>query len=279
MEEFKKGVAQFISTLTNYAPKIVIAFVILFIGIWVIKHIVRQLKSVLVKMKIDLSLIPFFTSSTRVLLYIMLLLTFASIIGLETTSFIALLGAAGLAIGLALQGSLTNFAGGVLILIFKPFKIGDFILSNGVTACVNEIRLFHTVLHTFDNRIVILPNGVLSNNMIINYSKSETRLVEWVFCISYADNIEFARKLIENVIFTDSRVINKSAPFIKVSALADNSVNLLVRAEVLQKDYWDVLYLYNEKIKMRFDKEGIHFPFPQHEVHLSNSIENQLLQK
>jgi len=167
----------------------------------------------------------------------MLLLTFASIIGIETTSFIALLGAAGLAIGLALQGSLTNFAGGVLILIFKPF------------------------------------------NMIINYSKSETRLVEWVFCISYSDNIESARKLIANEIFTDNRVINQSDPFIKVSALADNSVNLLVRAEVLQKHYWDVLYLYNEKIKLRFDQEGIHFPFPQHEIHLSDSIENQLLQK
>ena len=148
-----------------------------------------------------------------------------------------------------------------------------------MTACVNEIRLFHTVLHTIDYRIVILPNGVLSNNMIINYSKSETRLVEWIFCISYSDSIESARKLIANEIFTDSRVINQSEPFIKVSALADNSVNLLVRAEVLQKYYWDVLYLYNEKIKLRFDQEGIHFPFPQHEVHLSDSIENQLLQK
>jgi small conductance mechanosensitive channel len=272
MEEFKTSTAQLITYLVNYAPRVISALIILLLGIWIIKITVRKLRSVLVKGKLDNSWAPFLTSATNALMYIILILSVASIVGIETTSFIAVLGAIGLAIGLALQGSFSNFAGGVMILLFKPLKIGEYIQANGVVGRVTEIQLFQTTLQTYDNKIVILPNGLLSNNMIINYSRSKTRLVEWVFSIGYEDNIEEARKLITDEIFTDSRVINKSNPFISVTALTESTVNITVRAEVKQNDYWDVLYQYLEKVKVRFDKEGIHFPFPQQDIHVIDEI-------
>ena len=218
--------------------------------------------------KLDNSWAPFFTSATSAIMYIMLILSVASVVGIETTSFIAVLGAAGLAVGLALQGSFSNFAGGVMILMFKPLKIGEYIRANGVVGKVTEVQLFQTTLQTYDHKIIILPNGLLSNNMIINYSRSKTRLVEWVFSIGYDDNIEQARKLIIEEIFSDARVISKTNPFICVTALTESTVNITVRAEVKQNDYFDVLYEYLEKVKVRFDKEGIHFPFPQQDVHV-----------
>ena len=268
MEGFKSGITQLVSVLVNFAPRVISAIVVLFVGIWIIKLVVRKLRSVLVKGKMDNSWAPFFTSATSATLSIMLILTVASIVGIETTSFIAVLGAIGLAIGLALQGSFSNFAGGVMILMFKPLKIGEFIQANGIIGCVTEIQLFQTTLKTYDHKIIILPNGLLSNNMIINFSRSKTRIVEWVFSVGYEDNIEHARKFIIDEIFTDERVINKSTPFISVTALTENSVNITVRAEVKQNDYWDVLYQYFEKVKLRFDREGIHFPFPQRDIHI-----------
>lgn len=272
MEDFKSSTTQLVSALVNYAPRIVSAIVILLFGIWIIKLIVRKLRSVLVKGKLDNSWAPFFTSATNATMYIMLILSVASIIGIETTSFIAVLGAIGLAIGLALQGSFSNFAGGVMILLFKPLKIGEFIQANGVIGCVTEIQLFQTTLQSYDNKIIILPNGLLSNNMIVNYSRAKTRLVEWIFSIGYEDNIEQARLLIIDVIFTDDRVLNKAKPFISVTSLTDSSVNITVRAEVKQNDYWDVLYQYFEKVKVRFDQEGIHFPYPQQEIRILDKI-------
>ena len=272
MEDFKTSTAQLITSLVNFAPRIVSALVILLFGIWIIKFIVRKLRSFLVKGKLDNSWAPFFTSATSALMYIMLILSVASIVGIETTSFIAVLGAIGLAIGLALQGSFSNFAGGVMILLFKPLKIGEYIRANGVVGRVTEIQLFQTTLQTYDNKIIILPNGLLSNNMIINYSRSKTRYVEWVFSIGYEDNIEQARKLIIDEIFSDPRVLTKSDPFISVTALTESTVNLTVRAEVKQNDYYDVLYQYLENVKVRFDKEGIHFPFPQQDIHVIEEI-------
>ena len=268
MEEFKSSSDQLISILVNYAPRIVSALAILLIGFWVIKLIVRKLKVILVKANLDNSWIPFFASATNLTLYILLILSVASLIGLQTSSFIAILGAAGLAIGLALQGSFSNFAGGVMILLFKPVKVGEFIESNGVKGIVNNIHLFNTSLQSVDNKIIMVPNGVLSNNIIVNYSRSKTRFVEWTFSIGYEDNIEQARKLIVEEIFADDRVLNKTKPFIAVADLAVSTVNILVRAEVKQGDYWDVLYQGFERVKVRFDQEGIHFPFPQQDVHI-----------
>jgi len=275
MEDFEASTVQLINSLVNYAPRVVSALVILIFGIWIIKLIVRKLRSVLVKGKLDNSWAPFFTSASNAVMYILLILSVASIIGIETTSFIAVLGAIGLAIGLALQGSFSNFAGGVMILLFKPLKIGEYIKANGVVGLVTEIQLFQTTLQTYDNKIIILPNGLLSNNMIINYSRSKTRFVEWVFCIGYEDNIGQARKLIIEEIFTDSRVINKSNPFVSVTALTESTVNITVRAEVKQNDYWDILYQYLEKVKVRFDQEGIHFPFPQQDIHVIEDVKSK----
>jgi len=272
MEEIKSTKDQLVTLLIDYAPRIISAIVILLVGIWIIRLIVRKLKSILVKGDMDSSWAPFFTSVTSVTLYILLILSVAAIIGIQSTSFIALLGAVGLAIGLALQGSFSNFAGGVMILMFKPVKIGEYIETNGVAGTVNDIHLFNTTLQTYDKRIIIVPNGVLSNNIIINYSRSKTRFVEWMFSISYDDNIEQARKLIIDEVFTDPRVMNKAKPFISVADLADSSVNILVRAEVKQNDYWDVLYQGFERVKVRFDLEGIHIPYPQQDIHIREKI-------
>ena len=272
MEEFKTSTDQLVSILVNYAPRVVSAIVILVLGIWIIRVIVRKLRSVLVKGELDSSWAPFFTSVTNVTLYILLILSVASIIGIQTTSFIAVLGAVGLAIGLALQGSFSNFAGGVMILMFKLVKIGEYIETNGILGKVNDIHLFHTTLQSYDNRIFVVPNGVLSNNIIINYTRAKTRFVEWTFGISYNDNIEQARLLIIDVIFTDDRVLNKATPFIFVANLGASSVNILVRAEVKQKDYWDVLYQGFERVKVRFDQEGIHIPYPQQDIHIIEQV-------
>ncbi len=274
MEEFKISVAQLVSVLVNFAPRVVSAIVVLIFGIWFIRFVVRKLRKYLVQGRLDNSWAPFFTSATNATMYLMLILTVASIVGIETTSFIAVLGAIGLAIGLALQGSFSNFAGGVMILLFKPLKIGEYIQANGVIGCVTEIQLFQTTLQTYDNKIIILPNGLLSNNMIVNFSRSKTRFVEWVFSIGYDDNIQQARKFVVDEIFGDNRVINKAKPFIRVSALTENAVNITVRAEVMQNDYWDVFYEYLEKVKVRFDHEGIHFPFPQQDIHIIQDVQN-----
>ncbi len=254
----------------EYAPRILLAGLTLIAGIMLIKPLVRRMKSVLQKREVDPSLIPFLASMTNALLYAMLIIAVASMIGIQTTSFITILGAAGLAIGLALQGSLANFAGGVLILFFKPFKVGETIESNGVLATVTEIQIFHTILQSYDNKIIVLPNGTLSNNMIINYSRSETRLVEWVFGIGYSDNIDHARQIILDEIFTDPRVLNSHDPFIYISSLGESSVNIKVRAEVKQEDYWPLFFTMNERIKLRFDQQGIQIPFPQREIHIVN---------
>ena len=275
MEDFKSTTDQLVSLLNNYAPRIVSAIVILLLGIWIIRLITRRLRSFLVKGELDSSWAPFFTSVTNATLYILLILSVASIIGIQSTSFIAILGAVGLAIGLALQGSFSNFAGGVMILMFKPVKIGEYIETHGVLGKVNDIHLFHTTLQTLDNRVIMVPNGVLSNNIIINYSRAKTRFAEWTFSIGYDDNIELARKLIIDEIFSDARVQNKAKPFIRVADLADSSVNILVRAEVKQNDYWDVFYQGYEKIKIRFDQEGIHFPYPQQEIYIMDKDKPQ----
>lgn len=272
MQDFKTTTDQLVSILINYAPRIVSAIVILILGFWIIKLIVRKLRSVLVKGEMDSSWAPFFASATNVILYILLILSVASIIGIQTASFVAILGAIGLAIGLALQGSFSNFAGGVMILMFKPIKLGEYIESNGVAGKVNDIHLFNTTLQSYDNKIIMVPNGVLSNNVIINYSRAKTRFVEWTFGIGYDDSIEQVRKLIIEEIFTDDRVINKAKPFVSVADLASSSVNILVRAEVKQKDYWDVLYIGFERVKVRFDKEGIHIPFPQQDIHIIEQV-------
>jgi small conductance mechanosensitive channel len=251
-----------------YVPKLLLAIVTLIVGFIVIKKLVGFLRSKLEKTNADPSLIPFLSSIIRAVLIIVLIISVAEMVGVETTSFIAVLGAASLAIGLALQGSLSNFAGGVLILLMKPFEVGDVIEAQGVTALVSEITLFHTVLKSFDNKTIILPNGPLYNDKIINYSTEPERVVEWVFGISYDDDIDKARSIIKDVIYSDPRVLNRDEPFINLAELADSSVNFKVRARVTQGDYWAVFFEMTENIKKAFDTQGINIPYPQVDAHV-----------
>ena len=196
------------------------------------------------------------------------LISVASMIGIETTSFIAILGAAGLAIGLALQGSLGNFAGGVLVLLFKPFKVGDFIDAQGVAGTVSEIQIFNTIIKTPDNKVIIVPNGAVYNGVITNFSKEATRRVDFVFGIGYGDDIKKAKEVIARLVDADERAMKDPAPTIVVSELADSSVNISCRVWVNASDYWGVFFDLTENVKLTFDAEGISIPFPQQDVHM-----------
>jgi small conductance mechanosensitive channel len=255
-----------------YIPKFILAVLTLLIGLWLVSKFTALIRRTLTARNIDPSLTPFLSSIIKIALVIMVLISVASMVGIETTSFVAVLGAAGLAIGLALQGSLSNFAGGVLILFLKPFRVGDVIEAQGVTASVTEIQIFHTYLRTFDFKVIILPNGNLANDKIINYSREKTRIVEWVFGISYSDNIDLAKSIIREVVFSDPRVLNVENPYVNVLALADSSVNIRVRAEVLQENYWQFFFDMNEQVKKAFDAQGITIPFPQRDVHLHQAM-------
>jgi small conductance mechanosensitive channel len=262
---------QLIDLLIKYAPQVAGALLILIIGWIIINAGVKFLRKIMRKREVDESLIPFLGSLFNVALKTMLLISVAQMVGVEATSFVAVLGAAGLAIGLALQGSLSNFAGGVLILLFRPYKVGDVIEAQGVIAAVHAIQIFNTILKTYDNKTIIIPNGALSNDKIINYTTEDTRLVEWVFGIGYEDEIDKAKNVLQEIIFSDSRIIDKDAPFIKLAELGDSSVNFKVRARVKTEDYWDVFFDMTERVKKAFDEKGISIPFPQRDVHLYNN--------
>lgn len=251
-----------------YVPKFILAILVLIIGLALIKRLVNFLKSILTKRNLDPSLVPFLSGIIKVVLIVMLVISVAGMVGIQTTSFVAVLGAAGLAIGLALQGSLSNFAGGILILIIRPFKVGDVIEAQGVIALVTEIQIFHTVLKSYDNKTIIIPNGPLYNDKIINYSTEPTRLVEWVFGIGYSDDLDKAREIIKNIVYNDDRVIDKEEQYIKLSELGSSSVNLKVRARVNQPDFWSLFFDVNESVKKAFDREGITIPFPQVDAHI-----------
>lgn len=251
-----------------YVPKLLLAILTLIIGLWIINRMTGGVRKALNKRAVEPSLVPFLTGIIKALLVVVLIISIAEMVGVETTSFIAVLGAAGLAIGLALQGSLSNFAGGVLILIMKPFRVGEVIEAQGVTASVSEIQIFHTVLKSYDNKTIILPNGPLYNDKIINYSTEPTRTVEWVFGIGYDDDIDKARQVIKDTVFNDDRVLNADSPFINLAELADSSVNFKVRALCNQADYWALFFEKTEAVKKAFDTNGITIPYPQIDAHL-----------
>jgi len=251
-----------------YLFNIVLAILTLIVGLWIINRVVKAIRTTLSKREVDPSLVPFLSGIIKALLIVMLLISIAEMVGVETTSFVAVLGAAGLAIGLALQGSLANFAGGILILILKPFKVGDVIEAQGVIAGVTEIQIFHTLLKTYDNKVIILPNGKLYNDKIINYSIEPTRKVEWIFGVSYDDDIDKVKEVIREVIFTDERVLDRDTPYINLAEMADSSVNFKVRALVKQEDLWNVYFEKMEGIKKAFDANGITIPYPQLDAHL-----------
>ena len=265
---FQAILDQLISIIVAYGPKLIGAIVVWIIGSWLIKRTGKILSKGLEKRKIDESLRPFLKKLFEVLLKVLLAISVLGMLGIEMTSFIAILGAAGLAIGMALSGSLQNFAGGVLILFFKPFKVGDFIEAQGYAGVVSEIQIFNTILKTPDNRTIIIPNGGLATGSLVNYSTEPKRRVDWTFGIGYGDDVEKAKAILKSLCDADSRILKDPEVFIAVSELADSSVNLVVRAWVNVADYWGVFFDMNQKVYNTFNKEGINIPFPQMDVHL-----------
>lgn len=252
----------------SYGPRLVLAIIVLLAGLWVVNRLIATVGRTLGARAVEPTLGRFLTSLTGVLLKALLLISVASMIGVETTSFVAILGAAGLAIGLALQGSLANFAGGVLILLFRPYKVGDFVEAQGVSGTVASIQIFSTVIKTGDNKVIIIPNGAISNGIITNYSAEDTRRVDLVFGISYDDDISTAKRVLSEVLGKDARVLADPPAAVLVTALGDNAVNLTIRAWVKVPDYWPVTFDTTEAVKRAFDAAGLSFPFPQRTVHL-----------
>ncbi len=259
-----------IDFVMNYGPKLIGAILALIIGLWIVKALTRGFERIMVKSKLDDSLRPFLKSLVNTLLKAMLIISIMSMLGIEMTSFIAILGAAGLAVGMALSGTLQNFAGGVMILIFKPFKVGDFIEAQGYTGVVKEIQIFVTILTTPNNITIIIPNGGLSNGSLTNYSTRSTRRVDWTVGVAYGESVDKVRKVIRALLDADERILDDPESFVKVGELADSSVNFTVRAWVKAEDYWDVYFDMNEKIYTTFEQEGISIPFPQMDVHVNN---------
>jgi len=255
----------------TYGPQLLMAIITLIIGFWIIGIVSRVLQKGLEKSKVELSLQKFLGSLVSVMLKVMLLISVASMIGIETTSFVAIIGAAGLAVGLALQGSLANFAGGVLVLLFKPYKIGDFIEAQGVSGAVREIQIFNTIITTGDNKTIIVPNGAISNGVITNYSSQTTRRVDMTFGIGYEDDISKAKSLLKKLIGEDTRILDNPEPLVVVSELADSSVNFTVRVWCNASDYWGIYFDMQEKVKLSFDEAGISIPYPQQDVHMHNA--------
>jgi small conductance mechanosensitive channel len=216
----------------------------------------------------DPSLQGFLRSMVSILLKILLFISVMGMVGIEATSFIAIIGAAGLAVGFALQGTLANFAGGVMILLFKPYKVGDFIEGAGHMGSVKEIKIFTTILNTPDNKIIIIPNAQLSNSSLTNFSTMDTRRVDFTFGIGYGDDFDKAKKVLIDLINADERILKDPEPFIALSELADSSVNIVVRVWAKGSDYWGIFFDMNENVYKSFAKEGLNIPFPQMDVHL-----------
>ncbi|MBC8184337.1 mechanosensitive ion channel [candidate division KSB1 bacterium] len=243
-----------LDTIVKKSPLVLLAIFVLILGFWIIKLIVRGLKQVMEHGKIDISLQRFFSSLVAIVLKVLLFISVAEMVGFDTMSFVAILGAAGLAVGMALQGSLANFAGGVLILILKPYKVGDFIDVQGFTGTVSAIRVFNTILKTPDNKTVILPNGGLSNSNLINYSTEKTRRVDMTFRIGYEDDLKKAKEILTNLVKKDERILDNPEPTIVVSELAASSVNFSVKVWCKSADYWGIYSDMQEKVKLAFDQ-------------------------
>ena len=272
MEDQLQGSGQYVDTLINlfvvWGPKLVGAILALVIGLWLANMIAGGLSRRMEKNDVDPSLRPFLKSLVSALLKVLVVVSVLGMVGIQMTSFIAILGAAGLAIGMALSGTLQNFAGGVMILIFKPFKVGDVIEAQGYTGAVNAIQIFNTILKTPDNKTVIIPNGGLSTSSMVNYSTEPTRRVDWTFGIAYGDDIDKAKQVLSELLTSNDKVLQDPAPFIELGELADSSVNFTVRAWVSAADYWAVHFYMLEQVYRKFGEAGLNIPYPQMDVHL-----------
>jgi len=271
-EEALQGMAKWsdkaIELIMEYGPKVVLAIIVLIIGFFVANKLTKLIKRIMHKRGVDVSLQSFVGSLVNVLLKAMVVISVADMVGVETTSFVAIIGAAGLAVGLALQGTLQNFAGGALIMIFKPFKVGDLIEAQGHLGSVKEIQIFVTTLLTPENKTVIIPNGAISNGNITNYTVEGKIRVDLVFGIGYSADIKAAKETLIEVMISHKKVLKDPAPFVGVESLGDSSVNLAVRPYARPEDYWDVYFDVYENGKEALEKVDVEIPFPQMVVHV-----------
>lgn len=256
--------------LATYGLRIVAALVILIVGRWVAKLISNLIKKGMIKAKIDETLAKFAQHLSYIALLVFVVIAALEKVGVQMTSFVVVVGAAGLAIGFALQGSLSNFAAGVMLIIFKPFKVGDYVEAGGKAGTVEEIQIFHTVLKSPDNVRIIIPNGQVTSGNVMNYTVNGTRRIDLVIGVSYEDDIKKAQQVIEKIILSDERILKEPAYKVAVSELGDSSVNFVVRPWVDAAEYWNVRFDLTEKIKLALDKNGITIPYPQHDIHIKS---------
>lgn len=250
--------------------KNILAAVIVFIvGRFLISLLKRMMTSMMEKRKIEITIQTFLHSLVNILLNILLVIAVIGALGINTASFAALLASAGVAIGMALSGNLQNLAGGLIVLLFRPYKVGDWIEAQGVSGSVAEIQIMHTLLTTVDNKVVYVPNGAMSSGTIINYSRKETRRIEWIVGVDYGEDIDKVKNIIDTLIAADERILKEPAPYIALHALDSSSVNVTIRVWVPTAEYWNVYFDMNKKIYDEFNKQGVNFPFPQLTIHQS----------
>ncbi len=266
MEKYLK---EFVDLSVMYAPKVLGALAVLVVGLFIIKIIRKSLAKLFEKRKMDPSLSSFLISLINILLQALLWISILSMVGIAMTSFIAILGAAGLAIGMALTGTLQNFAGGVMILLFRPFRVGDYIETQGIAGLVKEIQMFNTILKTPDNKTIIVPNAQLSNTIMTNYSTETQRRIDITVGIGYGDDVAKAEQVLNDLFAQNDKILKEPNPFVGVVELGDSSVNLAVRVWVNSPDYWDVYFWLNRTIYEEFSRQDINIPYPQLDVHLS----------
>ncbi|MCW2098002.1 mechanosensitive ion channel family protein [Pseudomonas psychrophila] len=257
--------------IMEYGSRVLLALITLGVGWWLVNRLTGKLRQLLAVRKADLALQGFISTLVNIILKVLLVVSVASMIGIQTTSFVAAIGAASLAVGLALKGSLANFAGGVLILLFRPFKIGDWIEAQSVSGTVDSIQIFHTVLRTSDNKTVIVPNGNLSNGVITNYSRQPTRKVVFDVGVDYEADLQKVREVLL-ALADDPRVLKEPAPAVVVTALGDSAITMSLRVWVDTPNYWDVLFMFNEHARDRLKAQGVDIPFPQRVVRVVQEV-------
>ena len=250
--------------------KILIALAFYFVGRWLIRRILRLLDRMFERKKVDISIRPFIRNTASVVMILVLVLVVVQTLGVNVTSLIAIFSAATLAIGMALSGTAQNFAGGVMILAVKPYRVGDYITAQGQSGTVQEIKLFSTVITTVDNQTIYIPNNVIATGIIDNYSTATTRRTDWSLALSYGDDVEVARRVILEMLSADERILKEPAPVVWLNALEDSCIRLTVRAWVKNSDLWEVFFEYNERFYKELPKAGLRFPFPQLDIHVKN---------
>lgn len=260
-------IEKLIDQAINVGKNILAAILVYIVGRFLISLLKRMMTSMMERRKVEATIQSFLHSVVNILLNILLIIAVIGALGINTTSFAALLASAGVAIGMALSGNLQNFAGGLIVLLFKPYKVGDWIEAQGVSGTVSEIQIMHTLLTTIDNKVVYVPNGAMSSGTIINYSRKDTRRVEWIVGVDYGEDVDKVKSIVNTLIDKDERILKDPAPFIALHALDSSSVNITIRVWVPTKDYWNVYFEMNKNIYDEFNRQGVNFPFPQLTIH------------